>query len=315
MNVIFLRQFTRYNKQTIRSGQWFEISTVPFPAPIQEIFVTKILDYWNSGHYVHKRNLFYDKTSDLNGEKIKVVVLRHNPAVFGSGVDEETGAQKFIGIEIELLRTFADKLNFHPDYYETEDSSEEKWGNMFQNGTYTGLLGEMDNGLADIALADLHYTIYHLEIMDLSIPYNTECLTFLTPESASDNSWQTLILPFSEGMWIGVGVSLFCVGIVFYLFSNLYYYFGEPKKNKKPQESQKFSWIWMKESLFEIPLKTKIFFKRTANKIASCCKRKPKEEKKVLILEIKVKKKASILVNYSTAVSRALVLENILLIQ
>lgn len=52
------------------------------------------------------------------------------------------------------------------------------------------------NGLADIALADLYYTAYNLEHMDLSVPYNAECLTFLTPEALTDNSWQTLVLPF-----------------------------------------------------------------------------------------------------------------------
>lgn len=51
-------------------------------------------------------------------------------------------------------------------------------------------------GVAGIALGDLYYTPYHLEIMDLSIPYTAQCLTFLTPESLTDNSWQTLILPF-----------------------------------------------------------------------------------------------------------------------
>lgn len=86
---------------------------------------------------------------------------------------------------------------------------------MNVNGSYTGVLGEMViridslrqsdanfsqnfqvNGRADIALADLYYTSYNLEHMDLSVPYNVECLTFLTPEALTDNSWQTLILPF-----------------------------------------------------------------------------------------------------------------------
>lgn len=49
---------------------------------------------------------------------------------------------------------------------------------------------------ADFAIADLHYTPHHLNIMDLSIPYTSQCLTFLTPESLTDNSWKTLILPF-----------------------------------------------------------------------------------------------------------------------
>lgn len=70
------------------------------------------------------------------------------------------------------------------------------WGRKQPGGKYTGLIGEMVSNNADIALGDLYYTSYVLELMDLTVPYNTECLTFLTPESSSDNSWKTLILPF-----------------------------------------------------------------------------------------------------------------------
>lgn len=41
-------------------------------------------------------------------------------------------------------------------------------------------IGFQVNGVADIALGDLYYIPYHLEIMDLSVPYTSQCLTFLT---------------------------------------------------------------------------------------------------------------------------------------
>ena len=58
--------------------------------------------------------------------------------------------------------------------------------------------------------------------MDLSIPYSAECLTFLTPQAFTDNSWQTLILPFSKEMWAGVLFLLFCVGFVFYVLGQIH---------------------------------------------------------------------------------------------
>lgn len=87
-------------------------------------------------------------------------------------------------------------MNFQFTVYEPPNANEEQWGRMQTNGSFSGLLGEMCSGKADIALGNLYYTPYHLQMLDLSIPYNTECLTFLTPESLTDNSWQTLILPF-----------------------------------------------------------------------------------------------------------------------
>ena len=222
VNVVFIRKYDKYDKTSSKPGKWFEISTVPFPLPIKEVFVAKVLDHWTSGRYRFGKDLFIDKTQRLNGEILKIVVLSHTPAVFKNQKSDEI---VYSGIEVELIKVLSDVMNFSVEYYETPEADEEKWGTKSENETFTGLLAEMEDGRADIAIADLHYTIFHLEIMDLSIPYNTECLTFLTPESLTDNSWQTLILPFSPGMWLGVFVSLFCVGIVFYLFSNSYIFF------------------------------------------------------------------------------------------
>lgn len=87
-------------------------------------------------------------------------------------------------------------MNFRCEIYEPENADEELWGRKMVGGIYTGIIGEMVDARADISLGDLYYTPYLLELMDLSVPYNTECLTFLTPESLTDNSWKTLVLPF-----------------------------------------------------------------------------------------------------------------------
>lgn len=86
-------------------------------------------------------------------------------------------------------------MNFQCEIYEPLNADTALWGGK-QSGKYTGLIGEMVSTNADLCLGDLYYTPYFLDIMDLSIPYNTECLTFLTPEALTDNSWKTLILPF-----------------------------------------------------------------------------------------------------------------------
>lgn len=120
------------------------------------------------------------------------------------------------------MKSLSKAMNFVYDLYETEDSATEKWGRKKSNGTMTGLLGEITNDLADFALADIHYTQFHLDLMDLSIPYSTQCLTFLTPEASTDNSWKTLILPFNKGMWCGVSITLICVGFIFFGLSRFH---------------------------------------------------------------------------------------------
>uniref|UniRef100_A0A182YGS4 Ionotropic glutamate receptor L-glutamate and glycine-binding domain-containing protein n=1 Tax=Anopheles stephensi TaxID=30069 RepID=A0A182YGS4_ANOST len=141
----------------------------------------------------------------------------------------------YYGVEIELLKAISKAMRFNMVFYETFDADAERWGTVRDNETLTGLLREMHEGRADFALADLHHTEYNLGFMDLSIPYNTECLTFLTPEALSDNSWKTLILPFNGEMWAGVLISLFSVGFVFYAFSNTLHCIHHHKRAYQPE--------------------------------------------------------------------------------
>lgn len=97
----------------------------------------------------------------------------------------------------QLIRVVAKAMNFKANYYMPADIASERWGKAGENDSCTGLLGEAVAGNADFFLGDLHYTINNLNYYDLSTPYNTECLTFLTPEALTDNSWKLLILPFT----------------------------------------------------------------------------------------------------------------------
>lgn len=228
VNVMFIR------KCDTKHGAWYEMSTVPFPARIDDLFLSRVVNFWSPANgYRWKKRIHFDvKTSrDLNGVKLNVAVLEHTPTVFKQ-VQNNSGSFEYFGLEIDLINTLSSAMNFSAEFYEPSDAQTEKWGQKNAAGNFSGLLGEMDEARADIALGDLHYTMLHLEVMDLSIPYNTECLTFITPEVLSDNTWKTLLLPFSLGMWIGVLVSLFCIGIVFFTFSNVYMFIKSKEQRK-----------------------------------------------------------------------------------
>lgn len=216
INVIFIR---KYDTKSHRR-HWYELSTVPFPMPIQDVFVSRVVNFWiTPDQFLKKKELFDEnKSQQLDGNLLNAVVFPHSPAIMKLNENETT----YTGLEIDLIRTMGEKMNFKVNFYESDDSDVEKWGKENEVGNYSGLLGEMNAGKADFALADLFYTMHHLNVMDLSLPYSFECLTFLTPEVLTDNSWKTLILPFALEMWIGILVSLICIIIIFFFFSNFY---------------------------------------------------------------------------------------------
>nr|AOE47990.1 putative ionotropic receptor IR [Athetis lepigone] len=212
VNIIFLKYHKKLAGLT-RNNAWFELSTVPFPNPIKSIFVPRRVDIWKNQNFHYKRPLFVDKTSNLNGEVLNVVYLDHVPSVV---VTKNNVSNKIGGVEVEILHTLAEKMNFKPRPYQAANAEIHKWGQKQANGTFSGLLGEMVSGGADVALGNLQYTPYHLELTDLSIPYTSQCWTFLTPEALTDNSWKTLILPFKLYMWIAVLLVLLITGTIFY---------------------------------------------------------------------------------------------------
>lgn len=68
VNVIFVRRYE--NKITkSNSTELYELSTVPYPMPINEIFVSKNLDFWRNGRFRKATKLVGDRTKNLSGEK------------------------------------------------------------------------------------------------------------------------------------------------------------------------------------------------------------------------------------------------------
>ncbi|XP_034658940.1 uncharacterized protein LOC117895415 [Drosophila subobscura] len=200
----------------------FQISTVAFPGILSGVLVLKNLATWQRGKTIHERLLFLDNTSDLKGASLPVAVVEHVPMVQWSNT-----TNSYQGVEVDIMNALGQALNFQPNYYEPNESEDTDWeqndAEDVQNKTHidSKLIAEVAMHGARFAIGDLHLFQVYLRLVELSLPHNFECLTFLTPESSTNNSWQTFILPFSAGMWAGVLLSLFVVGSVFYAISFL----------------------------------------------------------------------------------------------
>ncbi|XP_020719993.1 ionotropic receptor 21a-like isoform X3 [Bombus affinis] len=156
----------------------------------------------------------------------RIAVFEHIPAVTTKSRTyynkQPNNNTEGLGIEFELMQIISKAMNFKPKYYMPDNITLEKWGINEDNQTHVGLVGEAIQGKAAFYLGDLHYTLHHLNYFDLTIPYNTECLTFLTPESLTKNSWKLLILPFKFYTWIALVLTLILGGVVFYFLSISY---------------------------------------------------------------------------------------------
>ncbi|KAK9504028.1 hypothetical protein O3M35_010471 [Rhynocoris fuscipes] len=218
INVIFIRKFLEVPR--------YEFTTVPFPYIVNTKLIPESIDTWRSGKFQKDKNLFFDKTSNLKNNTLRVTVFEHMPSVVkltvpASQIDQSAklltnSADEYGGLEVQILKSLSEAMNFQILFYEPTNADVEAWGRKQLNGTYSGILGEIIAGKCDMALGNFLYTPYNLEHLDLSRPYTTQCFTFLTPESTNDNSWKTLILPFKVNMWIAIIFTLLVGSIIFY---------------------------------------------------------------------------------------------------
>ncbi|KAH8299846.1 hypothetical protein KR044_006856 [Drosophila immigrans] len=220
----------------------FSLSTIDYTGILSGVLVLKDLGSWSPGRRIDAQRLFKDKTRDLRGRSeqrkseqlmhafrfagisLTVAMTEHVPMVH---LNRSTNSYE--GVEVEIMAALAQALHFQPLYYNLNDSDSDNAGQDwegFDSGNESQLRTEQI--IAEVALhnarfgiGDLHLFQSYMQHVELSLQHSVECLTFLTPESSMDNSWQTFILPFSGGMWAGVLLSLFVVGTIFYLISFL----------------------------------------------------------------------------------------------
>ena len=101
------------------------------------------------------------------------------------------------GIDFKLISTLSQYFNF------TWSSiyANNMWGNKLPNGTWTGMIGDVIYGRADIALGDLSLTDERLTVVDFTTPYLYSPATFLTRNNLK-LSQMAILKPFDISVWI-----------------------------------------------------------------------------------------------------------------
>ncbi|XP_011309050.1 uncharacterized protein [Fopius arisanus] len=230
INVVFIHRFSILVRKSdrISSKEWFNLETILYPVRAEDFVKTRYVNTWYKNRMINRDidNPFTNETLRLEKKRLKVAVFEHIPAVTQYSrqfyKNPEGYSEKALGVEFEILRVLTEKLLFRPIFYRPDGIEIDKWGTKKENGSYNGLLGEAENGNAEFFLGDLQSTLRHSHLLELSYPYNSECLTFLTPESLTDNSWKLLISPFRLYTWISVILILLVVALAFHVFALFY---------------------------------------------------------------------------------------------
>ncbi|XP_042207484.1 glutamate receptor ionotropic, delta-2-like [Homarus americanus] len=161
---------------------------------------------WRAGLLVtkDKKDLFPDKLMDFHGRRMRVVTFHFPPRIFME--EQEDGEHLLYGVDIEVVRALSEAVNFSVSFSRPSDG--EMWGWEQDNGSWTGLMGDLQYRQADIGVADLYIMEQYFAIIDMSQEYDIEYLCFVNLVPGPLPQWMALGLPFLLETWVAIFISV-----------------------------------------------------------------------------------------------------------
>ena len=165
----------------------------------------------------HKQILF-DQSFNYRDRSVKVTTFNVPPTT----IDCKEGKDQICGRDPNLIRVIGEVLHFQP-IFSSPVQIKSKWGDKLENGTWTGLIGEVSRGETVLGVANVFMTLHYMEQVEFSYPYDISCSTFLTPSPELWPQLYALIKPFDLSIWMATIFSLFIGGLLIQIVALTYH--------------------------------------------------------------------------------------------
>jgi len=197
----------------------FELYTwFPYDSPDQCSTVQGVvlLDKWTiegQGRFIKNANLFPIKIK--NNLHTCPVIATTFPLTIAVGntkrinTEEETNTKITYseGWEVNFLKTIAECLN-SSTYYILPPPNNEQWGDLLENGSFTGLTGDLVHNRADIGFAAWSLHPRTLQVLDATKTYFRDEWVWWVPCAKKIPRWKSISMVFSTGTWAAGFISV-----------------------------------------------------------------------------------------------------------
>lgn len=114
------------------------------------------------------------------------------------------GNERFEGFCVELLEKLSKKLHFH---YQIKLVDDGQYGTEIEPGMWTGLVGEIVEGRADMAVAPLTMTSSRLSVVQYTVPFMKIGIGVMYNRE-DETVVHTFFSPFTAAVWVYVVISI-----------------------------------------------------------------------------------------------------------
>ncbi|KAG7163307.1 Glutamate receptor ionotropic, delta-2-like 12 [Homarus americanus] len=184
----------------------FQVFTsMPYKSLGQGPAVKFPLGLWSERNFALKPDLFPERFTTFDGTQLHL----------GSWCDDfpflypEKGV--CVGSSLDLLHIMATKLNF--TYNVQMEPADHNWGSK-ENGTWTGMLGDLIYNDADLVINVFQLTEEIFAEFDISYPYHVESYVFLLVVPPPVPQWRGLSYSFTATVWLAIILTIVLVTVL-----------------------------------------------------------------------------------------------------
>ncbi|XP_072439689.1 glutamate receptor ionotropic, delta-1-like isoform X2 [Chiloscyllium punctatum] len=155
--------------------------------------------------------------SDMQGVTLKVVTILEEPFVM---VAENILGQpkRYKGFSIDVLDALAKHLGFKYEIYQAVDH---KYGSQLPNGSWNGMIGELINKKADIAISAITITPERENVVDFSKRYMDYSVGILLKKPEEKINIFSIFAPFDLAVWACIAAAIPLVGVLIFVLNRV----------------------------------------------------------------------------------------------
>ncbi|XP_045135079.1 probable glutamate receptor [Portunus trituberculatus] len=179
----------------------------------------------------------YERRSDLTGVHFIVTSINDTRAQ-KSHFDKTLGREVLTGYFGDVWELFKTEMNFT---YSVTTPSDGEFGSLTK-GRWTGLIGDVLSGQAHVIVAQLSQTYSRAQVIDYSsVLIKFSYRIFARPQARSAVSWSSYTRPFSQSLWIGLGLTIVILGVIFCCIAH--WYLHQEMQNTKVLTERRIDWL------------------------------------------------------------------------
>uniref|UniRef100_A0A3B4UQV4 Glutamate receptor n=1 Tax=Seriola dumerili TaxID=41447 RepID=A0A3B4UQV4_SERDU len=176
--------------------------------------------YSNNTLIMNSTSLDINVSETLANKTLIVTTILENPYVMRKdNYQEFQGNDQYEGFCVDMLRELADILKFSFKIKLVDDGL---YGAPEPNGSWTGMVGELINRKADLAVAGFTITSEREKVIDFSKPFMTLGISILyRVQLGRKPGYFSFLDPFSPAVWLFMLLAYLAVSCVLFLAARL----------------------------------------------------------------------------------------------